>query len=217
MTLVLEEVQVPVVLRHGVVHRMESIMPRNAKVRAGGEVDQHRQPLGLGIEVDGLDGPRCADAQGSFEQFVMHGASLLVRSNATACRIRPHGSVRGVRAASRVRCAGLRPPLTPPRRQIHNPGTHSKFKRGAILIFTLPQTSSSGLSPGEYGGRRNSSMRSLWWDTNGRTSFALCVGCPSTIRKIFRSMPVINCLRNSRNTVAVTVPSTVMNRKCPRP
>ena len=29
-------------------------------------------------------------------QFVMHGASLFVRSNATACRIRPHVSVRGV-------------------------------------------------------------------------------------------------------------------------
>jgi hypothetical protein len=63
MALVLEEVQVPVVLGDGVVDRMHALVPGHRKASAGGEVDQHRQPLGRSIELDRLHGPGRADAQ----------------------------------------------------------------------------------------------------------------------------------------------------------
>jgi hypothetical protein len=51
-------------------------------------------------------------------------------ADASACRIGHDGQRSGCHPASRVRCAGLRPPLTPGDSQNTTDSTHSIFKRG---------------------------------------------------------------------------------------
>jgi hypothetical protein len=51
-------------------------------------------------------------------------------ADASACRIGHDGQRRGCHPASRVRCAGLRPPLTPRDSQNTTESTHLEFKRG---------------------------------------------------------------------------------------
>ena len=58
-------------------------------------------------------------------------------ANASACRIGHDASVRGWHPASRVRCAGLRPPLTPAASQDTTECTHSKFKRGTNVYAEI--------------------------------------------------------------------------------
>ena len=48
---------------------------RDPKPRARCEVDQHRQPLGGGVEINRLNRPRGADAQRRFEELVVQTAA----------------------------------------------------------------------------------------------------------------------------------------------
>ena len=72
VTLVLEEVQVPVVLGHRVVHRMRARMPRHFKAAACLEVNQNGQCLGRLIKVNRCHCPRWCDSKGGFEQLGSH-------------------------------------------------------------------------------------------------------------------------------------------------
>jgi hypothetical protein len=56
-------------------------------------------------------------------------------ADASACRIGHDSQRTGWHPASRVRCAGLRPPLTPPASSNTTESTHSKFKRGQKDLF----------------------------------------------------------------------------------
>src|SRR5262245_25094488 len=53
-------------------------------------------------------------------------------------------------------------------------------------LWLQAQTNSSGLISGEYGGRKNSLMRSFTPAKKCCTDLALCAGKPSTTRNIFR-------------------------------
>jgi leucyl-tRNA synthetase len=118
VALVLEEVQMPVTLDLGVVHRVHPGGRRMGKAAAGREVDDDRQGLLGGIEIDPLDEPRGGDAEGGFKQLVVHGFAFVSKAER---RILPRSASDeriGLNPASRVRCAGLQdprsPPLTPP-------------------------------------------------------------------------------------------------------
>ena len=72
VALVLEEVQVPVGLGHGVVHRVHAFVPGDRKPSAGLEVHQYGQDLGRLIEFNRAHRPRCSDPQRRFKQLGRH-------------------------------------------------------------------------------------------------------------------------------------------------
>ena len=78
------------------------------------------------------------------------------------------------------------------------------------------QTSSSGLSSGEYGGRKNSLSLPHVEATYFRTAAERCTACPSTMRKTDLFAPCISRFRNAMNLGAVSVPGTTMKRSIPR-
>lgn len=73
----LEEVQVPVGLGHGVMHRMQALVARCSKARTGFEVDQYSQGLGFLIELDRGHTPRIGNSQRRFKQLGSHESSRL--------------------------------------------------------------------------------------------------------------------------------------------
>jgi hypothetical protein len=138
VALVLEEVEVPQPLGHGVVRRMCALDARNGKPTAGNEIDTDRQRLLGRIEIDPSDEPRIGNPQGGFKQLGTHASISSRRTKGRACYTAqfsmagrdkaPHPAM-GQRmtqsCASRVRSVGLRPPLT---RSLGPPFTHSFFK-----------------------------------------------------------------------------------------
>ncbi len=74
VALMLEEVQVPVALGHGVVRRMRPFDVGHSKTAAGDEVDGNGQGLLRHVELDPVDVPRGSNAQGGFEQLDGHVA-----------------------------------------------------------------------------------------------------------------------------------------------
>jgi hypothetical protein len=140
VTLVLKEVQVPVALGHGVVGRVCPLDAGHGKAAAGDEINANGQRLLASIKINALDKPRFGNAQGGFKQLGTHASISSRRSIGRACysttalasmagcdrALHPATGQRISRSrASRVRSAGLRPPLT------HDLGyliTHSFFK-----------------------------------------------------------------------------------------
>lgn len=54
----------------------------------------------------------------------------------------------------------------------------------------------------EIGGRKNCAIAPAWISTKWHTNGALCCGCPLTMRKALRLIPLISRLRLSRNALA---------------
>src|SRR5215471_10852078 len=66
-----------------------------------------------------------------------HRLSDQVSTNTAECSTMPHSAwldCRVLRSPSRVRCAGLRPPLTAPTGRSSAHPTHSDFKRGRLVV-----------------------------------------------------------------------------------
>lgn len=75
-TLVLEEVQVPVPLDLGVVHRMRAAGRLVGETTASPEVDPYRQPAVPFVEVHAVNEPRLCHSQCLREQISLHLAPL---------------------------------------------------------------------------------------------------------------------------------------------
>src|SRR5262249_97043 len=83
-------------------------------------------------EVDAPHVPRFGNAESGFKQLVLHSQAL---ASMAECSTMPHSAwldCRVLRSPSRVRCAGLRPPLTAPTGRSSAHPTPSDFKRGSI-------------------------------------------------------------------------------------
>ena len=95
----LEEVEMPVALRLGVVDRMQSFHPFVRKPAAFGEIDGDGQEPLAGVERDIAHVPGGSDAKGRSEKFVAHARA-------------PAGS-RGAAAPAAI----MMPPCSQPSRQ----------------------------------------------------------------------------------------------------
>ncbi|AAW74237.1 unknown protein [Xanthomonas oryzae pv. oryzae KACC 10331] len=116
VALVLEKVQVPVGLDHGVMNRMQPLLARYLEPRARLEVHRHRQHLGRFVELDRAYRPRRADPQRRFKHLGRHPnprvsgkppeilPTQIFREPVFVC---PWGAVptTGVRAPARYQCA----------------------------------------------------------------------------------------------------------------
>lgn len=76
ITLMLEEVQVPIALAHGIVHRMDASLAGHGEPAAGGKVDANGQRLRRCIQVNGHHMPRLGNPQGSLKQLVVHHSQM---------------------------------------------------------------------------------------------------------------------------------------------
>src|SRR6516225_2237413 len=93
---------------------MQLFDPRRRKPAAGDKVDADRQDLARRVEINAPHVPRFGNAEGGFKQLVLHPRAF---ASMAECSTMPHSAwfdCRVLRSPSRVRCAGLRPPLTAP-------------------------------------------------------------------------------------------------------
>src|SRR6516225_5158665 len=102
--------------------------PRRRKPAAGDKVDADRQDLAHRVEINAPHVPRFGNAEGGFKQLLLHPRAFAFMAE---CRTMPHSAWLDCmvpRSPSRVRCAGLRPPLTAPtgRSQLTQPTRISK-------------------------------------------------------------------------------------------
>jgi hypothetical protein len=112
-TLVLKEIQVAQPFYLAVVHGIHPGLPRIAKTRPSSKINLDRQLFLRFIEIDLLNKPRRLNTQSGGEKLVGHhdgcpfgmAESVILPDSASS-------SMPSSIAASRVRCAGLRPPLT---------------------------------------------------------------------------------------------------------
>ena len=154
---VLEEVQVPVRLGYGVVHRVCTFMAGHGEAAASNEIDEYRQhawpPRRRSPSLDRVL-PRCVLIPSAASKSLSCMSRLLLTG-----RMRQHAASDTMTAgghktasASRVRCVGLRPPLTPPPRRAASPTetSHSNFKRGQ------KRAGHRSAAPGRRTGRRPS-------------------------------------------------------------
>ena len=74
---VLEEVEVTQAFDLGVVDRMHARHVWHRKPRPGNEIDADGQRLLSRVEIDAVDVPRLGNAQGQFEELVLHPRTLL--------------------------------------------------------------------------------------------------------------------------------------------
>ena len=128
----LEEVEVPQPLGLGVMDRMHTFDARCREPAPGDEVDADRQDLSSRVEINAPDIPGFGNAERRFKQLVLHAQAV---ASKTECSTMPHSAwldCTVLRAPSRVRFAGLRPPLTAPAGRSSLDPTHSDFKRGTI-------------------------------------------------------------------------------------
>src|SRR5215467_2670717 len=107
---------------------MHALDPRRCKPAADDKVDANRQDLACGIEIDAPHVPRFGNAESCFKQLVLHPRVFAFMAE---CSTMPHSARLDCmvpRSPSRVRCAGLRPPLTAPtgRSSAHQPTRISK-------------------------------------------------------------------------------------------
>jgi len=80
----------------------------------GDEFDADRQDLASRVEINAPGVPRFGNAERRFKQLVLHARPV---ASMAECRTLPHSALLDCmvrRAPSRVRFAGLRPPLTAP-------------------------------------------------------------------------------------------------------
>ena len=154
---VLEEIQMPVALGHGVVRGMRPRNPRYSEAATCHKINVQRQRFLRGVKINPVDVPWRGNTQCGFKKLGSHHVSFSRASNRernptrsdaqtvaafvsmAGCTNALHPAMRqriSRDRASRVRFAGLRPPLTlclgmlPSRRL-----AHSKFKRG--IFFSL--------------------------------------------------------------------------------
>src|SRR5215469_14622618 len=112
--------------------RMQTLGAGRRKSAPRDKVDLDCQGLPGAIEVDAPHVPRFGNAEIGFKQLVLHSQAL---ASMAECSTMPHSAwldCRVLRLPSRVRCAGLRPPLTAPTGRSSAHPTHSDFKRGRI-------------------------------------------------------------------------------------
>jgi len=121
----------------GVMDRMHPFDTRRRNPAAGDKVDADCQHLARGVKINAPHIPRSGNAEGGFKQLVLHRELLLPLLNAAPCRHSARLDCRVLRAPSRVRCAGLRPPLTAPTGRSSAHPTHSNFKRGRYQAGSL--------------------------------------------------------------------------------
>src|SRR5246127_1085075 len=116
---------------------MHPFDPRRRKPAAGNKVDADRQDLARRVEINAPRVPRFGNAEGGFKQLVLHPRVL---ASMAECRTMPHSAeldCRVPRSPSRVRFAGLRPPLTAPTGRSSAHPTHSDFKRGSSINYAF--------------------------------------------------------------------------------
>jgi hypothetical protein len=133
----LEEVEVAQPLGLGVMDRMHIFDTRRREPAPGDEVDADRQDLASCVEINASDVPRFGNAERRFKQLVLHPRAV---ASMAECSTMPHSALLDctvLRSPSRVRCAGLRPPLTAPAGRSLSDPTHSDFKRGGSLFVPL--------------------------------------------------------------------------------
>lgn len=87
--------------------------------------------------------------------------------------------------------------------------------RPAVSCLTFFHTHSSGLSVGEYGGRKNRDSRPSWLVTNALVALEMWDECPSTIRKIFPAMSWRRSVRNAMNVAELPVRRRRRSTACP--
>jgi hypothetical protein len=92
LTLVLEKVQMPVALRHSVMHRMKAFHTRNGKAAPGDKVHGNGQFLLSGVEIHAVDEPWIGDAQGGFKQLGTHVCPVTLVSVGRASYLPRHSS-----------------------------------------------------------------------------------------------------------------------------
>jgi hypothetical protein len=109
---VLEKVKVPQPLDLGIVHRMFACRVRMGEPPAGDEIHLNRQLPFRFIKIDTLDKPWRFNAKSGFKELTGHDWWWLSMADPSFCRSQPYSSILGSIFASRVRFAGLRPPLT---------------------------------------------------------------------------------------------------------
>jgi hypothetical protein len=110
----LEKIEMPQPFGLGVVNRMQALSAGRRKSAPRDKVDPDCQGLPAGIEIHAPHVPGSDNPKGCFKQLILH-----VRSSASKaeCRTMPHPALLDCtvpQAPSRVRFAGLRPPLTAP-------------------------------------------------------------------------------------------------------
>src|SRR6201997_2250489 len=109
---------------------MHAFDSRRREPAAGDKVDADCQDLARRVEINPPHVPRFGNAEGGFKQLVLHPRAL---ASMAECRTMPHSAeldCRVPRSPSRVRFAGLRPPLTASTGRSSAHPTHSDFKRG---------------------------------------------------------------------------------------
>ena len=94
----------------------EEAVRRSGRATAAGPCgdDADGQHLARRVEINAPHVPRFGNAEGGFKQLVLHPRAL---ASMAECRTMPHSAeldCRVPRSPSRVRFAGLRPPLTAP-------------------------------------------------------------------------------------------------------